>query len=105
MSDTIEIVSWDPIAIWSYNTPHTNCAICKNTLTQKCATCFESKNILNEECKVSKGKCGHVYHYHCISNWIRTANSCPIDATPWGMEQENMGLSTIYQMNINKVFN
>ena len=87
----IQLVSWDPVAIWSYNVVTNECAICRNKLTQKCATCMESKTVLNEVCNTSKGKCGHAFHYHCIKSSLNTGNdACPIDNVVWNFELENI---------------
>ena len=29
------------------------------------------------------GKCGHAFHYDCISNWTRTRNVCPLCNQKW----------------------
>lgn len=97
----IEVLSWDPIGIWCFNVTNKECAICRNKLTQKCAVCFESKDILNENCPVSKGKCGHAFHYHCISKSLRSGSDvCPIDNVVWNYDSENMGNLGLKRYNI-----
>ncbi|NIO44364.1 MAG: hypothetical protein GTN36_02310 [Candidatus Aenigmarchaeota archaeon] len=65
--------------------PNDNCTICHSPLNMKCQKCIEnSRNIVEENCSVSIGKCNHAFHHHCISRWISEgSNICPIDTTPW----------------------
>jgi hypothetical protein len=42
-------------------------------------------------CTVAKGKCGHAFHYHCITKWHKQGSqSCPIDSAPWNYVAENL---------------
>lgn len=62
-----------------------HCAICKNHIMDKCIDCEEKKE--GKEGKVSCpqqwGKCGHAYHEHCISQWVKSKQLCPLDNKPW----------------------
>lgn len=87
----IEVISWSPVGIWTFNVSNTECQICRNMLTNKCASCLESKNVLQESCLISKGKCGHAFHFHCIQKSIKSGNPlCPNDAVVWNAETENL---------------
>lgn len=79
-----EIVSIDLIGNWEYDVPETVCQICRNNLNQRCVTCKFGT------CYVSKGTCGHAFHNHCVTNWLRNSSSCPVDRTPWVYMFENM---------------
>jgi len=85
----ITIVEWAPVAIWNIDAPQSECGICKNKLTKKCTECLEDKIDFKKRCKKTKGKCGHVFHFHCIKKWLNQGiTSCPFDKTPW-MEEVN----------------
>jgi RING-box protein 1 len=73
------------VASWSYETRNDsdNCAICTNELIQPCLTTCEVNPQFQEECSVATGACNHVYHFHCISNWMRKRSSCPLCDEEW----------------------
>mmetsp|Transcript_28754 Transcript_28754/g.46166 ORF Transcript_28754/g.46166 Transcript_28754/m.46166 type:complete len:91 (+) Transcript_28754:164-436(+) len=37
----------------------------------------------HEECTRAVGQCGHSFHYHCISKWLQSRATCPLDDTNW----------------------
>lgn len=84
----IDIISWDPIAIWKYKIATDECTICKNKMTYLCATCMDSSE--QKHCPVSSGKCGHAFHHHCIQKWLMTNNTCPIDRVSWSFQTNDM---------------
>lgn len=50
------------------------CAICLNDADKKCIGCESS-----QECHKVMGKCNHIFHEHCIIQWINVGNeSCPV---------------------------
>jgi RING-box protein 1 len=61
------------------NIKNDNCAICRNSLLDKCIEC--QVNIKN--CKSVLGCCGHGYHECCINKWYKTRNTCPLDDEEW----------------------
>ena len=36
-----------------------------------------------EECTRAVGKCGHVYHRHCIDKWLKDHTECPLCEVTW----------------------
>ncbi|CAD8093838.1 unnamed protein product [Paramecium sonneborni] len=83
-----EIKKWYPVAFWSWSLKVEHCAICKNHIMEKCIEC-EGKD-QKEICNTQQGKCGHAYHEHCIRQWLKTKNTCPLDNKQW--EEEKKGI-------------
>jgi hypothetical protein len=46
----------------------------QNSYGEECAICLE---VFNQESKVNKLKCGHIYHKKCIIEWLSKDYSCP----------------------------
>ncbi len=65
---------------YNLNSLNEECPICRNSLFSSCITCENDKSI---ECISVIGCCNHGIHKHCIDNWIKTRNVCPLDNTPW----------------------
>lgn len=86
----IRVDHWGAVCVWSFKANNDVCIICKNKLTQICATCMSESNVLNKDCFVSSGKCGHAYHKHCISRWLQESDSCPLDNAPWKYSKVDM---------------
>ncbi|XP_034100808.1 RING-box protein 1-like [Drosophila albomicans] len=63
------------------------CAICRNHLKQLCIDCEAEQGShvkkLEEMCPEVTGKCNHVFHWHCISPWLKTKTACPLDYRTW----------------------
>ena len=32
---------------------------------------------------MEKAKCGHMFHYHCIMQWLQARSVCPLCNRPW----------------------
>lgn len=84
----IKVVKWDAFAIWTFNSTDTSCSICRNELTISCVDCLNG--VKSNDCKVTKGMCGHVFHYCCINNWRKKSNVCPICTTSWSTDTDDM---------------
>ena len=50
---------------------------CEKKADGKCKYCFPI------ECDFGIGMCGHIFHFHCISQHLRHNDWCPIDNTVW----------------------
>ncbi len=80
-----------------------NCPICKESLNSCCDTCKTRPDIgigaceceLCEENRIKKaseilgscvtieGQCGHEYHLHCLEQWLKMREVCPLDNKTW----------------------
>lgn len=100
----IDLVDWFIPASYAPKAPNDKCVICHNHLNDKCASCLETKdNILQLNCTVSMGKCGHAFHKHCIGRWItKDIKSCPIDQSPYITQTDDCSQSDWRKLIIQK---
>jgi len=56
------------------------CGICENILYYKCVSCEDKKYI---DCIAIFGDCNHAFHKHCIDEWIKNNNKCPLCRSKW----------------------
>lgn len=86
-----EIKKWTAVAFWSWDQTNESCAICRNHLMEPCIDCQgknESADITQRlDCPRAVGRCNHSFHLHCISTWISTRNSCPLDNAEWSLKE------------------
>ena len=93
----VRLLRFAPVASETHNTTTTHCGICKRHLTGPAGV--ESKTG-KEDNRVVKGKCGHLFHYCCITRHIDAnggMTSCPICRLPWEFATNSMdehGLTT-----------
>src|SRR5579885_1323444 len=87
---SIEIINWSPFGIWNFKTTGSECPICKLHYEESCLTCNEEHSQGELICEVSRGKCGHCFHKHCINKWLSSSSICPICSTPFAMDISNM---------------
>jgi RING-box protein 1 len=68
------------IGTWSWTLDADSCSICRNSLMSMCIECTASPkdDFTKQSCSVTWGECGHAFHTHCISKWLKQRNSCPI---------------------------
>ena len=81
MSLDLDIIEIYIIGSWNYDIHFDDCAICRQSLMEKCIEC--THNNLLETCRVEWGNCNHIYHSHCISKWSKTKNTCPLCNAEW----------------------
>lgn len=56
----------------------TDCAICRNQLHEVCIRCQANGISDPSNCVVVEGVCGHKFHNHCISEWLKHSPRCPV---------------------------
>lgn len=83
-----EIKKWTAVAFWAWDQKNETCAICRNFLMDGCIECH-TKSSEEMRCPRATGICNHSFHLHCISHWIKTRNSCPLDNKTWEMKEVN----------------
>lgn len=76
------VESFFPVFISSWKTETGICSICRNLVEGPCVNCQTTADI-TRECHLCWGKCGHVFHKHCIDRWIVAREVCPLDNQPW----------------------
>lgn len=56
------------IGVWKYKCAEDDCVIC-------------CKKLDNPQLVV--GECKHIFHKNCMEDWLKKANTCPLDRTEW----------------------
>ena len=75
-----KILKLNAVALWNYELSIDTCCICKLRLTEDCITCQSRQNeIERNQCQKVVGRCNHCYHSHCIDEWVKKQNTCPLD--------------------------
>lgn len=82
-----EIKKWTAVAFWSWDQKNEYCAICRSILMDACIDCANANAPGPKRCPRAVGLCAHSFHFHCITQWIATRNSCPLDNKPWEMKE------------------
>jgi RING-box protein 1 len=57
------------------------CAICRENNMNACISCQLQSECVS--CHRILGNCGHVFHEHCISKWVKDHPNCPICNQMW----------------------
>ena len=83
-SKMYKVLNWNAVAMWVYNNLGDTCSICNNPLNEACLSCqANQENFDPSQCKKVVGQCNHCFHNHCIEEWIKKQNTCPLDFTEW----------------------
>lgn len=95
------VMPWNICSDFKYETSDNNCKLCKRPLLAPPPHELQAggaKNIKIEE-KLSKGRCGDVFHEKCIADSINSGCvSCPTCNVPW--QQSKMLRSSIVAGNV-----
>lgn len=78
--------SWKAITPWKWEIggvgDDETCGICYSPFNGCCTQCKHP----GLACPIVSGICKHVFHKHCIENWISkdvSKGQCPMDRRPW----------------------
>jgi RING-box protein 1 len=83
-SQKYKVLKWNAIAQWNFDNISDTCGICKNKITESCINCqANQEKFESNSCKKVVGKCNHSFHCHCIDEWIKKKNLCPLDFSEW----------------------
>ena len=77
-----EIKKWNAVALWTWDIQVDVCAICRGSLMDLCISC-QSNMSSSEECNVAWGECNHAFHAHCITDWLKKREVCPLCLKHW----------------------
>ena len=75
------------VANWSWQLgDNDHCTICMNTFECACPQC----KFPGDDCPPIEGKCGHIFHLHCIYKWLDSGtDKCPLDREIWKEKTES----------------
>ena len=66
------VKKWNGVALWSWDIPVDNCAICRNHTMDPCIECQSQQNTADGNCILGWGQCNHAFHLHCITRWLKS---------------------------------
>lgn len=89
--DAVAVKAVKAMALWSLRVGlHETCPICRESLQAPCVQCLATGAAdersdaaagggCGDECRVAQLPCGHLFHYHCVSGWLRSRDEpcCP----------------------------
>ncbi|KAH0576383.1 RING-H2 zinc finger domain-containing protein [Spironucleus salmonicida] len=75
----IKILSWTGVVFVNPD-EQMLCSICKQPADFPCPVC---EDLQTSKCKQISGQCGHLFHVHCIDNWIAEHQTCPLCSESW----------------------
>ena len=79
-----KVLSWNAVTMWVFKNLADICSICKNPLRETCLICQANpENNAVDKCRKVLGQCNHSFHSHCIEEWIKKQNNCPLCYGEW----------------------
>ncbi len=75
------------VANWSWQLgDNEHCTICMSPFECACPQC----KFPGDDCPPIEGKCGHIFHLHCIYKWLNSGtDKCPLDREIWKEKTES----------------
>ena len=63
-----------------------HCTICMSPFECACPQC----KFPGDDCPPIEGRCGHIFHLHCIYKWLNSGtDKCPLDREIWKEKTES----------------
>ena len=75
------------VANWSWQLgDNDHCTICMSPFECACPQC----KFPGDDCPPIEGRCGHIFHLHCIYKWLNSGtDKCPLDREVWKEKTES----------------
>ena len=83
----VKLIKMSLVANWSWQLgDNDHCTICMNPFECACPQC----KFPGDDCPPIEGKCGHIFHLHCIYKWLDSGtDKCPLDREIWKEKTES----------------
>lgn len=78
MNDKITINNTYLKYSWRWKIKEDACLICQQEFNTACYKCRHPI-----DCVPCLGSCNHLFHYHCMSEWLEASQVCPVCRSPW----------------------
>ena len=78
----ITVVRSTAVGVWSWGGGVQTCAICRNNIMERCIEC-EANSVQGDDCSIAWGECNHMFHFHCVSRFMKTRGRCPLCDADW----------------------
>eukprot|EP00727_Mastigamoeba_balamuthi_P005267 m51a1_g14739 hypothetical protein (101) ;mRNA; r:279125-279490 len=79
----LRVKRWQAVAKWHWDLPSATaddtCGICQFQFDAFCPAC----KMPGDSCPPAKGRCGHMFHAHCIDKWLTNNANCPFCRGAW----------------------
>ena len=92
------------VANWSWQLgDNEHCTICMSPFECACPQC----KFPGDDCPPIEGKCGHIFHLHCIYKWLESGtDKCPLDREVWKEKTESdLNKKNVQNDNNNQIHN
>ena len=91
------------VANWSWQLgDNDHCTICMSPFECACPQC----KCPGDDCPPIEGRCGHIFHLHCIYKWLDSGtDKCPLDREIWKEKTESEVNNRNGQNEINNEIN
>ena len=92
------------VANWSWQLgDNDHCTICMSPFECACPQC----KFPGDDCPPIEGKCGHIFHLHCIYKWLESGtDKCPLDREVWKEKTESdLNNRNVQNDNNNQIHN
>lgn len=74
------------------------CAICRESLNDSCVSCRNGSKYDAASCITIQSRCKHEYHLHCIEEWLKHREVCPLDNKHWKFQKSNQIVKSLMNL-------